>query len=284
MTVEITEGFRTIADGFKFTECPRWHDGALYFSDMHDKSAYRLVEGEAPERILQLPTNCGGLGWTPDGDLLAVSMGEGRVMRLHDGELQEHVLLAASMPVGLNDMIVGPFGRCYVGRYFSMEGPFINPIFFVSETGEVRETEDKLEVANGMVLTADCKRLIVAESGGCRLAVFDIADDGFPVNRRTFAQLGAGQHPDGICGDDEGGIWAACTQGPGVVRVTEGGEITHVVPIPEGRFAYACALGGQNGNTLYICTAGEFDPVNHRAQGGARIDAIEVPFRRSGTP
>ena len=26
----------TIAMGFAFPECPRWHDGQLWFSDQHD--------------------------------------------------------------------------------------------------------------------------------------------------------------------------------------------------------------------------------------------------------
>ena len=284
MTIEITGPLRTVADGFRFTECPRWHDDMLYFCDMHDQSVYRIGANGAAERVIRLPANAGGIGWDGDGNLLAVSMGEGRVMRLRNGELEVYADLEASLPVGLNDMIVGPNGRCYVGRYFHLEGPYSAPLFFVDDNGTVHETEEELAVANGMVLTADGKRLIVAESGACRLAMFDIAEDGMPVNRRTFAQLPEHHYPDGICGDDQGGIWVTCTQGPGVIRVEEGGTITHVVPMPEGRFSYACVLGGEKGDTLYICTAGAFNVETHSAEGGASVEAIEVPFRRAGRP
>lgn len=284
MTTEITGELRTIADGFRFTECPRWHDGMLYFCDMHDRSVYRIGTSGAAERVVQLPANAGGIGWDAEGNLLAVSMAEGRVLRLRDGALETYANLESSLPVGLNDMIVGPRGRCYVGRYFHLEGPYSSPLFFVDEKGDIRETEEELAVANGMVLTEDGQHLIVAESGACRLAIFDLAEDGMPVNRRTFAQLPEHHYPDGICADDQGGVWVTCTQGPGVIRVEEGGAITHVVPMPEGRFSYACVLGGEQGNTLYICSAGAFNVETHSAEGGANVVAIEVPFRRSGRP
>lgn len=284
MTIDIAERPRVLAEGFRFTECPRWRDGMLYFSDMHDGAVYRLTEGGRPELVVRLDCNAGGLGFTPDGDLLVVAMNRGRVLRLTDGELRQHADLSASIRAGLNDMIVSPEGRCYVGRYFHPEPPYDETMFLIDEQGRVRESAETLEVANGMVLTADGKRLIVAESGGCRLAAFELTAEGAPVNRSVFAQLPEGHYPDGICGDDEGGIWVACTQGPGLVRVVEGGAITHRLVIGGDRFAYACALGGSAGDTLFICTAGAFDPVSHKALGGARIEAVKAPFRRAGLP
>ena len=32
----------TVLEGLAFPECPRWHGGALYFSDMHDGVVWRL--------------------------------------------------------------------------------------------------------------------------------------------------------------------------------------------------------------------------------------------------
>lgn len=284
MTVTIDEPLQVVAEGFKFTECPRWHDGQLYFCDMHDNTVYRLGQDGHTEVIVRLNCHAGGFGFEPDGSMLVVAQTEGRVLRVRDGEVEVYSDLSLHARGGLNDMIVSREGRCYVGRFFLMEGPYDEPLFFVDEWGVARETTENLSVANGIVLTEDGKRLIVAESAGCRLAVFDIGQDGMPGNGKTFAQLADGYFPDGICGDDEGGIWVALAQGPGVVRVEEGGLVTHLVPVENGRFAYACALGGAEGETLFICTAGAFDHVALAASGDARIEAVKVPFRRSGIP
>lgn len=197
--------------------------------------------------------------------------------------MSEYADFSGRVRAGVNDMIVSPEGRCYVGRYFA-DPHQDEPLIFVDERGGVHDSADMLGVANGMVLTADGKHLIVAESAACRIAIFDLAADGSPVNRRTFAQLPDGYHPDGICGDDRGGVWIGCAQGPGVLRITDGGEITHRLTIGDGRFAYACALGGRDGDTLFICTAGAFDPVAHMPSGGGRIEAVRVPFRQAGIP
>src|SRR5262249_23322971 len=130
----------------------------------------------------------------------------------------------------------------------------------------------------------DGKRLIVAESAGAQLSVFDVGPDGALSNGRIFAQLPEGHYPDGICLDSEGGVWVACVLGPGVIRIEEGGAVTHRVLIGDGRFPYACVLGGRDRRTLYVCTAEKFDLVHLRANRTARIDAIDVPFRGAGRP
>ena len=50
--------------------------------------------------------------------------------------------------------------------------------------------------------------------------------------------------PDGCTLDAEGGIWFSDAAGSRVVRVLEGGEISHEVPTPQPTFA--CALGGED--------------------------------------
>ena len=43
----------TIADGFAFLEGPRWRDGKLWFSDMHDEKVYAMAPGQTP-KVLSL--------------------------------------------------------------------------------------------------------------------------------------------------------------------------------------------------------------------------------------
>ncbi|GIS66141.1 MAG: hypothetical protein CM1200mP4_4890 [Rhodospirillaceae bacterium] len=58
-------------------------------------------------------------------------------------------------------------------------------------------------------------------------------------------------YPDGICLDMEGAIWVADPHNNEVVRVLEGGAIQDRISLGD-RGAYACALGGPDGRTLYF--------------------------------
>src|SRR5579859_4241457 len=74
----------TLLDDLVFPECPRWRDGALYFSDMHDGIVWRL-DGAESSKVLEVPAYPAGLGWLDDGTLQVVSMLDSRVLRLTRG-------------------------------------------------------------------------------------------------------------------------------------------------------------------------------------------------------
>ena len=244
MTIEIEDRPTLFADGLFFPEYPRWHDGRLYISDMQGQTVHRSEAGGGLAPYCRVEGRPGGIGFLPDGTMLVVAMTEARILRLTADGLALHADLAAAAPGGINDMVVSRSGRAYVGRYCHDVPPPTEPLLLVDAQGGWRDGADGLQVANGMVLTDDGRRLIVAESAGGRLAQFDLTAEGLPIARRSFAELPPGHYPDGICGDAAGGIWVACCTGPGLVRVEEGGRITHRVTIGDGRFAYACALGG----------------------------------------
>ncbi len=63
-----------LLEGLLFPECPRWHNGKLWFSDMDMLKVMTVdLSGDA-ETILDMQNSPGGLGWLPDGRLLVVSM------------------------------------------------------------------------------------------------------------------------------------------------------------------------------------------------------------------
>jgi sugar lactone lactonase YvrE len=65
---------RTVVDGLAFPEGPRWHDGRLVFSDQHAHRVLALSADGDLEEIARVDGQPSGLGWTPAGDLLIVSM------------------------------------------------------------------------------------------------------------------------------------------------------------------------------------------------------------------
>ena len=101
-----------------------------------------------------------------------------------------------------------------------------------------------------MVLTPDCRTLVIAESFAGRLTAFDVEPDGALSNRRVYAEnLG----PDGICLDAENAVWYADVPNRRCVRVAEGGTVLNTVDVDRGCFS--CALGGPDGRTLFIVAA-----------------------------
>ena len=152
----------------------------------------------------------------------------------------------------------------------------------VEPDGSARVVADDLMFPNGAVITADGTTLIVAETFGARLTAFDILGNGDLANRRLWAELPKGAIPDGICLDAGGGIWIASPTTCECLRQEEGGEITHRVEMDQG--AFACMLGGDEGDTLYILTANTSDPEECQASRQGRIEFCRAPFPRAGIP
>ena len=267
------------ADGVAFGEGPRWRGGTLWWSDMHGKQVCRLASNGSIDRICEVPGRPSGLGWLPDGRLLVVSMTDRCVLRMEEGVgLVTHADLSALAPRRCNDMVVDRNGGAYVGNFgFELDGaePIASTVLIrVEPDGSARVVADGLFFPNGMVITDDDRTLVVAETWRSRLTAFTIAPDGSLTDRRTWARFDRSVYPDGICLDAEGAIWVASPTTSEVVRVREGGEILR--RIETGRGAYACALGGPDGRTLFVCTADSHDPERQRRERNGLIETFAV--------
>jgi sugar lactone lactonase YvrE len=275
-----------LLDGLCFAEGPRWHDGELWFSDMHAHEDVRLDEQGQRAHVCSVDHWPSGLGWLPDGDLLIVSMTDRRLLRWNGKSLRTHADLGDLASFHCNDMVVDAHGRAYVGNFgfdlHAQKKPRPAEIVCVEPDGRARIVASDLQFPNGSVITPDGGTLIVGESWGARLTAFDIAPDGELGNRRIWAQFVDGALPDGICLDTAGGIWSASPATNECLRHEEGGEVTHRVSVGQG--AFACMLGGADGRTLFIATAPSSDPDECRAQRGGRIETWTAPFARAGLP
>jgi len=279
------EATKVLLDGLCFPEGPRWHDGKLWFSDMHAKRVVRVgLDGRA-ETVVEVEKLPSGLGWLPDGRLLVVSMQDRRLLRLDPEGLREVADLSHVADFHCNDMVVDADGRAYIGNFgydlFAQEKPRTTALALVLPTGEVKVAARDLSFPNGCVITPDRRTLIVAESMAARLAAFDIAHDGSLSNRRVFAQL-EGKVPDGICLDAAGAVWVASPFSSECVRVHEGGRISATVKVSTQ--AYACMLGGIDRKTLFICTAADADPAKCVAERSGRIEHVQVAVPGAGLP
>jgi sugar lactone lactonase YvrE len=281
---------QVIVEGIFFGEGPRWYEGALWFSDIHGGAVHRYHDGRLGV-VLEIDEQPSGLGWLPDGRLLVACMRSNRVIRVEaDGAVVTHADLAGLARGCINDMIVTKAGVAFVGdmgaRVFEEHPDYSVPghLFRIDPAGVATVVHDEMRAPNGMVLSDDERRLVVAESAGLRLTAFDLDADANPSNMRTFAALRPGRPdvpvaaPDGICLDVEGAVWVADPAGARVLRVREGGDVLDE-RIVEGLVPVACVLGGEDRRTLYVCAAESwtYKEVLQAPKGRILADRVDVP-------
>jgi sugar lactone lactonase YvrE len=304
-----------VVDGLAFPECPRWRPDGLWFSDQHGGQIFRIGSGGGAEVMAEIPGGPSGLGWMPDGTLLAVSMHEKKLFEVAvadrdsgsapAGEAALTVVcdLGPFHPGLSNDMVVDARGRCYIGNIgydiYGGEERRTTVLVLVDLTAgraragagpsgsdgtlvEPQVVANDLMVPNGTVITPAGDRMIIAESLAQRLTSFRIAADGSLSDRQVFADLGE-ETPDGICLDAHGGIWFASVNEHQVVRVEEGGTVTDRIAT-SGRRAIACMLGGDDRRDLYVCATRTLDPNKSREILGGSIEVCRVDVPGAGLP
>ena len=287
----MTNTTEILIDGLTFTEAPRWHEGRLYFSDFFTHQVLAVDTKGQLETIVKTPFQPSGLGWLPDGSLLIVSMNDQKLLRFNNGELTEAADLSTLANHYCNDMVVDRNGNAYIGNFgFDLHGgESLKPTNLIL----VRPEEDPCVVAenlffpNGTVITPDGKTLILGETFSSCLTAFDINSDATLSNRRVWADLSSIEEgyvpvPDGICLDAEGAIWVASPSTNDVIRIEEGGSLLDKIEVDMG--AFACMLGGEKGNTLFISTAKDSQEEICLREKSARIETVEVNIPRAGLP
>jgi len=278
-----------ISTGHTFLEGPRWHDGALWVSDFYSERVLRFQQqsdGTHTQRLVcTVPGRPSGLGFTPSGDLLVVSMLERSVQRWDGATLSTFAEFSHLIDGVANDMLVLESGWSFVGNFGNSDS---HPDSLVP-TGLVRISPDgradlvakDLVFPNGIVVVGG--DLVVAETFAGRLTAFELdqnADGGPAIGEsRTWKQFGTApdyldiaratteltELPDGLAADASGAIWVASANGHQAMRFAADGELLEYVDVGE-LSVYSLALGGPNLTTLYLCCApplGETDPSKH---------------------
>lgn len=274
-----------LLDGLMFPEGPRWHQDKLWFTDQHARQIITVDVNEKSQLIAELSDLPGGLGWLPDGRLLVVSMRNRQLLVLEQEKLELFSDLSELASFHCNDLLVDSQGRSYVGNFgydlHAGEPVSSAEIILVSTGGQPKIVSNDVIFPNGMVITPDGSRLIVAETFASRLSSFSIQSDGRLGDRELWADLGSA-FPDGICLDQDGAIWVACPNTGDVIRVEQGGVVTDCVKAIGN--AYACMLGGIDRKTLFVLTSETDDPAIAVRTRSGRIEIVDVSIPGAGWP
>ncbi len=282
-----------VLENYTYLECPRWHSGRIWVSDFYSQQVISAEADGSDVRVeAEVPQQPSGLGWLPDGRLLVVSMRDQKILRREDdGSLVVHADLSSYVDANLNDMLVDARGRAYVGNFgfdlMNLATPATADLLRVDPDGSVHVAAKDLYFPNGMAMTEDGE-LLVDETIGNRVSAFAVRPDGSLGERRDwvkFAELpdmgdvtaALGQlvvAADGCCIDTDGTLWVADALGQRVVHLAHGKGIIDQLEFDTGVFA--CGLGGDDGRTLFVCAAPDFNEHQRKVETAGKLLAVRV--------
>jgi len=140
--------------------------------------------------------------------------------------------------------------------------------------GELVRILDGVTISNGLGWSPDISLMYYVDTPTRRIDVFDY--DGELANRRAFAEVDG--FPDGLCVDEEGGVWVAIWGGSRIERYDPDGSLVHEIAVPAEN-PTACCFGGHDGRSLFITTAAPDGRVYVTDAGVGGPPA--QPFRRT---
>jgi len=274
-----------LLDGGRYFEGPRWHRGRLWLVDCMTRQLLSVsLAGDRQEHATFDDTPC-GTGVLPDGRIVVLTMNRKQLHAYADGRLSLHADLGGIASGTIDDMIIDGQGRAYIGDLgFHMPPPpdrgAVGRLILVMPDGKARVVAEDLRFPNGIAVSADHKRLVVAEMDGACLADYDIDTDG---GLRLRGRLGRMNDPDGICLDRDGAVWVASFTEDAFIRVARDGSELQRIAVP-GRRSLACALGGPERKTLFCLSAATSYAELRQGKSSSRIDVVEVETAGDGFP
>lgn len=285
MHSDVAGDIDVLVDDAVYTEAPRWHDGALWFSDIGAGKVRRVWLDGRQETVLSGMTTPSGLGWTPSGDLLVATIEESAIYRVGPDRIprlfcprERHGV------VGTNDMATAG-SRSYVtcsGYAYekgldteAMSQPVGKILLLDNETGDVRVVASGMKMPNGVAISPDGRTLVVAEVFATRVVKFDIGADGSLSAQRTLAEFS--HLVDGLALDAEGGVWVGGASK--FQRIDTDGGLSDAVEVP-GWSCIAPMLGGPDGRSLFMAASQMDSPdaiFEGRAKGRILATKVRVP-------
>ncbi len=264
-----------VANTFKFTEGPMWHEGRLWISDVVADKTYAVSPGGAVQLLLDksggYPNPPAGAYLGPnamvtdkDGTVLLAQQGGRKIVRIvrANDRLELRPFLSTfegrkfNSP---NDLVFAPdgslwftdpsYGLALGDKDPAKELPF-NGVFRFTN-GQLTPVIKDLTLPNGIGFSPDGKILYVANSGPDMYVMrYDVNPDG-SVSAGTklmdYPHPAGRGVPDGLKVDAAGNVWST---GPGGIRIiSPSGKVLGQIRLPQTAANLAFA---DSGYTVYI--------------------------------
>ncbi|WP_433334393.1 SMP-30/gluconolactonase/LRE family protein [Spirillospora sp. CA-294931] len=251
----------------------RWAEGPLYlpawrqliWSDIPNDRMLRWDEATGAVSVFRFPAgHSNGNTLDREGRLISCEQGNRRVTRTEpDGSLTviadrfegkrfnspNDAVVRSDGSIWFSDPDFGIISD-YEGHRAESEIGGCNVYRADPSSGEVRLVADGFGGPNGLVFSADERRLLVSDTRAGQIRSFDVRDDGTLSDGSVFAETDeAASRFDNIRFDDQGRLWAAAIEG-GVHCYAPDGTLIGRIRVPEP--VSNIAFGGPKNNRLFI--------------------------------
>jgi len=255
-----------------YPEGPLWRDGKLLYVE-YAGPGIKIWDGKSAGIYWSGP-HCGASGliaYRRDHLLIAcydanaiVELDErGNAVRTIDRD-------SAGKPfVGPNDFAADSLGGIYFSAsgVYDLKAPITGAVLYLSGDGaRIVEVANIIHYSNGLTVSKDGKKLLVAEGLAGRILSFPINTDGTLGPRTVWARLrdlapptpdeDAYNGPDGLKLGPDGNYYIAQNGSGRVLVVDEAGKLVRIVTVPT-RYVTNVNFGANGADTLYI--TGVFD-------------------------
>jgi gluconolactonase len=262
-----------LADGYKFTEGPVADaDGNVFFSDQPNNKIVRWdAETGGFSTFSENAGRANGMYFDKKGNLVSCSDEDNQVWSF-DKKGNHTVLVKdyeGKLLNGPNDLWIDPKGgiyltdplypRDYWTRDKKMQQDGEHVYYLNPETKKLVRVDDQLKKPNGIIGTADGKKLYIADIGAGKTFVYDVSKDGLLSNKTLFVSKGS----DGMILDNEGNLYIT---GDGVTVFDKKGEQIAHFPVHKGWTANLC-FGGKNHDLLFITAETAVYGIKMRVKG-----------------
>jgi sugar lactone lactonase YvrE len=157
-----------------------------------------------------------------------------------------------------NDGACDPAGRFLAGTMARDSAPSAGALYRLETDLSVTRLLDGVTISNGLGWSPDGGTCYYVDTPtGCVFAFDYDGRDGSMSGRRVFVTIeGTPGRPDGLCVDEQGGVWVALWPGGAVRRYRPDATLDAVVPLPVSNVS-SCGFGGADLDRLFITTAHE---------------------------
>jgi gluconolactonase len=251
-----------VSQDHRFTEGPAVDkDGNVFFTDIPTNRIHKIGLDGKVSVFKEDTGGANGLMFGPDGRLYACQNGRKRIVAYAmDG--QETVI---AEDVTSNDLAITARGEIY------FTDPPHHRVWFVDARRDKRVVHEGIQFPNGVRLSPDQAFLIVDDSAGRWVWLFQVQPDGSLAGGDPFYRLetpdeSSATGADGMALDADG--WLYVTTKTGIQVFDPPGRVVAILNKPQPGSLSNIVFGGPHRDTLYV-TAG--DKVFRR------------PMKRSGT-
>ena len=273
--------------GAALGEAPHWdarHE-ALVWVDIFPGSVHltsasgRSIADMSLDRAVGAALPAADGGW-----LLADATGFSRLAE--DGRVDPLLPFLADRPgLRCNDAKCDRLGRAWAGIIAGDMAPGSGSLHRLDAGPAAPMVLDGCTVANGIGWSPDDRTLWFADSADRSIRGFDydLATGTLGERRHAIELAPTPGVADGLCVDDEGGVWVGLWDGGAVHRYLPDGRLDMVVELPVARVT-SCAFGGPDLATLFITTARIGLTPDELAQAPRSGDLFVVRAGVSGPP